>query len=176
MEEWKNIKNYEGLYQVSNKGRIKALPRTWKCTNGGTRSHEEIILSQANGTKGYKLVHLSKNGISKTYKVHRLVAEAFIPNTNNLPQINHKDECKENNSVENLEWCTNEYNNRYGNRILKSSKAVYQYSINNELIKKYNSVSDAARLNNYNSIGNISNCCLGLKKTYKGYKWSYKPL
>lgn len=156
MEEWKDIKGYKGLYQVSNEGRVKSLYREWACRNGGKRSHDEMLLSQANGTKGYKLVHLCKDGGDKTFKVHRLVAEAFLPESpDNLPQINHKDECKSNNSIENLEWCTNEYNNRYGTRILKSSKPVYQYTINNELINKYDSVSDAARLNKYSSIGNI---------------------
>ena len=176
MEIWKDIKGYEGLYQVSNEGRIKSLPRKWVAANGGTRSHNGIILAQANGTKGYKVVNLAKDGSSKTYKVHRLVAEAFIDNPKHYPMINHKDECKDNNFVENLEWCDNAYNIRYGNRTKKSSKVVYQFTLDGQLLKQYDSASDAARLNNYSSIGNISSCCLGLMKTYKGYKWSYKPL
>ena len=100
-EVWKPIEGYEDKYLISNTGKVKSLYRN-------------IILKPKTDKDGYKEVSLHKNGKSKTKKIHRLVAYAFIPNPNNLPQVNHKNENKENNHVENLEWCTSEYNNNYG--------------------------------------------------------------
>jgi hypothetical protein len=189
MEIWRDIKGYEGLYQVSNKGRVKALKRTWKCGKNGctTRTSDECIMSLCNGTKGYKIIRLQSNGKRETLKVHRLVAEAFIPNPNNLPQVNHKDECKSNNFVENLEWCDNKYNVNYGtsidrmrNKMIngKTSKTVYQYTLDGELVAIYPSTAEAKRQNPTYSQGNIIGCCGNRygRKTYKGYKWSYEPL
>mgnify|MGYP002679946246 CR=1 FL=1 len=113
-EVWKDIKGYEGLYQVSNLGRVRSL-------NYG-RSGETKLLKQGT-TNGYKRVFLYKNGKGKNYFVHRLVAMAFIPNPNNLPIINHKDEDSSNNNVNNLEWCTQEYNLNYGTRNERASKS-----------------------------------------------------
>lgn len=107
IEEWKDVPNYEGLYQVSNLGRIKSL----RDKNGKAR---EKILKLKLSKFGYYQICLCKNGKQKWYFVHRLVALAFIPNPNNLPQINHIDENKTNNYVENLEWCTSKYNSNYG--------------------------------------------------------------
>ena len=101
MEEWKDIKGYEGLYQISNKGRVKSLYNKSKILRPGKR-------------KGYFFVWLYKNKKRKQYSIHRLVAEHFLLNPDNLPVVNHKDENKLNNNVENLEWCTVEYNNNYG--------------------------------------------------------------
>ena len=109
-EEWRPIKDYEGLYEVSNMGRVKSLKR--HDTLG--REKEEKILALANDRLGYKMVSLCKDGKRTMYKVHRLVAIAFIPNPDNLPIINHKDENKSNNNVCNLEWCTYKYNSNYG--------------------------------------------------------------
>ena len=117
MEEWKDIKNYEGLYQISSLGRVKSLPKE---RNNGINN--EIILKQCTDKKGYKRVNLYKNKKSTRVLVHRLVAEAFLNNPNNYPLINHKDENPNNNKVENLEWCTYKYNNNYGNRAKKFSK------------------------------------------------------
>ena len=117
MEEWKDIKNYEGLYQISSLGRVKSLPKE---RNNGINN--EIILKQCTDKKGYKRVNLYKNKKSTRVLVHRLVAEAFLNNPNNYPLINHKDENPSNNKVENLEWCTYKYNNNYGNRAKKFSK------------------------------------------------------
>jgi hypothetical protein len=113
MEEWRDIKGYEGLYQVSNLGRVKSLSRTIERSKYGSIFVSEKILS-TNSTKGYLYVSLCKCGKQKRVRVHRLVAEAFIPNQDNLPEVNHKDENKENNAVSNLEWCTNKYNCNYG--------------------------------------------------------------
>lgn len=108
-ETWCDVFGYEGLYQVSNLGRVKALEKridSGKCH----RTWKEHFLAFAIDRKGYFRVSLSKNGCSKTYKVHRLVAEAFIPNPNLLPQVNHIDGNKENNVVDNLEWCSQSEN------------------------------------------------------------------
>lgn len=102
MEEWKNVIGYEGLYEVSNIGNVRNVRRN--------------TLLRLSKTKGYIQVYLYKNGVKTGLKVHRLVAEAFIPNPDNLPQVNHKDENKMNNRVENLEWCTAKYNSNYGHR------------------------------------------------------------
>lgn len=113
MEEWKDIKGYEGLYQISNKGRVKSL--------GNNKSRKEKIRDGKIDNNGYKRIGLCKNGKEKKYKIHRLVAQAFLPNPDNLPVVNHKDENKLNNNVENLEWCTQEYNCNYGSRNEKIS-------------------------------------------------------
>ena len=113
MEIWKDIEGYEGLYQISNKGRVKSL--------GNNKNRKEKILSCKPNNKGYLRVNLYKNGKKKHFSVHRLVAIAFIPNPNNLLEVNHKDENKENNHVKNLEWCTSEYNNNYGTHNERSS-------------------------------------------------------
>lgn len=116
MEEiWKDIKGFEGLYQVSNKGNVKSLKRIIVRKNSSNLSVRERILKTRPNHKGYDLVHLSKHSKEKVFAVHRLVAETFIPNPCNLPQVNHKDENKKNNCVDNLEWCTNKYNVNYNN-------------------------------------------------------------
>lgn len=117
-EIWKDIKGYEGLYQISNKGRIKALEKisTIKSNNsfnGSKRVWSEHILQSQLQKDGYIKACLYKDNKRKTVKVHRLVAEAFIDNPDNLPLVNHKDECKSNNNVENLEWCDYSYNVQY---------------------------------------------------------------
>ena len=174
MEEWKDIEGYEGLYQVSNEGRVKSI-----------KHKKEKILKKQNGTKNYQIIRVYKNGIGKTLKVHRLVAEAFINNPDNLPQVNHKDEDKTNNTVENLEWCNNKYNGRYGTRDERVStsltnrkdlsKKVYQYTLDGKLVGIYPSASEAARNTSFNQ-GDISTCCRGEAKKHKGYIWSYYPL
>ena len=102
MEEWKNIIGYEGLYEVSNMGNVRNVRRN--------------TLLRFSKNQGYIQVYLYKNGIRTGFKVHRLVALTFIPNPDNLPQVNHKDEDKTNNSVDNLEWCDHKYNINYGHR------------------------------------------------------------
>ena len=111
MEEWRAVPGYEGLYEVSSYGRVKSLKR-YKSNNGGIPLIKERILKPYNDKKGYLNVRLR----NKNFKVHRLVAQAFIPNPNNLPQVNHKNEDKSDNRVDNLEWCTAKYNNTYGTR------------------------------------------------------------
>ena len=123
-EVWIDIDSYEGLYQISNLGRVRRLPKIiTDVSQGGVRKRlfDGRILSQSFAGCGYKSVMLSKDGCVKRHNVHRLVAQAFIPNPNNLPEINHLDEDKTNNCVDNLEWCTPKYNSNYGNRNKKIS-------------------------------------------------------
>ena len=122
MELWKDIQGYEGYYQVSNEGRVKSLERDveWR---GTIRHQSERILKESTHNRGYKRVRLC-DGKSNIKLVHRLVAEAFIPNPNNYPMINHKDENPSNNRVENLEWCTAQYNNTYNDRHIKCAAKI----------------------------------------------------
>lgn len=121
-EEWREIEGYEGLYQVSNLGRVKSLARVVMRINGVLLSVKERILKFRLDNGGYVRVCLSKDGVEIGYSVHRLVAMAFIDNPLNLPEVNHKDENKKNNSVDNLEWCTSLYNNNYGSHNENHSK------------------------------------------------------
>ena len=123
IEVWKTIKDYPD-YMVSNTGKVKSLDRYLKQPKSGFRKKEGRILSPMINKKGYPYVHLSKDGKSVSKRIHRLVAEAFIPNPDNLPIVNHKDEDKTNNHVSNLEWCTNKYNSNYGNRCQNISKTI----------------------------------------------------
>lgn len=128
MEEiWKDIAGYEGLYQVSNLGRVKSLDRTVQYFRNGkleTKIFKSKIMKQNYTSAGYLMIYLRKDGKDKYNAVHRLVAQAFIPNPNNLPCVNHKDEVKDNNSVNNLEWCTHIYNCNYGTAIERMRKKV----------------------------------------------------
>jgi len=112
IEEWRPIEGYEGLYDVSSYGRVRSLDR-YDNRNCFRKGH---ILKQSNDGRGYMSIVLCLNGIFKRYLIHRLVAQTFIPNPDNLPQVNHKDENKSNNRIENLEWCNQKYNNDYGSR------------------------------------------------------------
>ena len=117
MEIWKDIEGFEGSYQVSNFGNVKSLPKLVYVSNPkftGYRQTKERLLKSGKTKMGYKLVILRKDNKSKSVYVHRLVAKAFIPNPNNLPEVNHKDENPLNNDVNNLEWCTHSYNGNYG--------------------------------------------------------------
>ena len=178
-EIWKDIKDYEGLYQVSNLGRVKSLARKSKHSRGYIAYYKEKILAPAS-IKGYLVVNLSKDGSNKRYYIHRLVASAFIPNPDNLPEVNHIDENKMNNSVENLEWCNHSYNSNHGTRAERISKA----NTNNIKISKsvlcvetgiiYASVHEAGRQMNLD-FSQIATVCRGYRnrKTYAGYHWKY---
>ena len=133
--------------------------------------------------KGYYSIVMYRDGESKTYTIHRLVALAFIPNPDNLPEVNHKDECKTNNNVSNLEWCSKSYNINYGTRNERCgekhlnrkdlSKPVKQFKKDGVFIKEYPSMMEVERQTGYiNSY--ISNCCKGRRKSAYGYIWKYK--
>lgn len=119
-EVWKDVKGYEGLYQVSNLGRVRSLDHI--DTLG--RHRKERILAGGLGSEGYLTIILCRDGKHKTHIIHRLVAQAFLDNSDNLPQVNHKDEDKTNNVVSNLEWCTAAYNMNYGTRNKRARKAI----------------------------------------------------
>ena len=174
MEIWKDIEGYEGLYQVSNQGRVKSLER--KVDNGHCiRTVPERILKPNKTKKGYQLVNLWKEGKIKRMSVHRLVAKAFLPNPENLPQVNHKDENPSNNHVDNLEWCDARYNINYGSRtermIEKQSKPVQQFTIDGSFVREWLSTNEAGR-NGFHQ-GNICDCCNGNRKQHKGFLWQY---
>lgn len=173
MEIWKDIEGYEGRYQVSNLGRVKSLAKTIDVGGKTKRFQPERVLKPSKGVKGYLLVALYKNKRSKMKRVHRLVAEAFIPNPQKMPSVNHKDENKENNKAENLEWCTHKYNNLYGTRLKKVSKPILQLNSNGELLKEWESGKKAMRELKI-SDASISQCCKGIRKTAGGFKWEYK--
>lgn len=122
-EIWKPVVGFEGYYEVSNKGKVMSLDRIITCKAGGTYVKKGKMLKLHN-SRGYVDVHLVRGDKTQTVKVHRLVADAFIPNPNNLPEINHKDEVRNNNDVNNLEWCTKKYNMNYGTRNERAGKAI----------------------------------------------------
>ena len=166
-EIWKTIEDYPN-YMVSNMGRVKSL--------GNDKTRKEKILKSCKCRGGYVMVNLYKDGKKKYLTIHRLVASAFLNNPDNLPQINHIDEDKTNNRVENLEYCTAEYNSNYGThneRIAKSlSIPILQFSFDGEFIKKWDNTMDVQReLGIYQS--NISSCLKGKRKTAGGYIWKY---
>ena len=122
VEIWKDIENYEGLYQVSNFGRVRSLDRVVRRNKGFGLCKGRVLKPRL--PAGYCQVSLCKQNNVSQFLVHRLVAEAFVPNPDNLPQVNHKDEVKTNNRADNLEWCTPEYNCNYGNHNKKLSEAL----------------------------------------------------
>lgn len=123
----KSVKGYEGYYEVDQFGRVFSVDRVISVNDNGRQYNKPLKAKQMKQhmhTNGYKVVSLTKDGKSKGLFVHRIVAEAFIENPNNLPMVNHKDEDRTNNFVENLEWCTVAYNNTYGNAQKKKAKKL----------------------------------------------------
>lgn len=172
MEEiWKPVVGYENLYDVSNIGRVKSLERI---LTDGRIWKERILKPEIN--HDYLRVRLCDGKYKKHKRIHILVAQAFIPNPDNLPEVNHKDENKQNNYINNLEWCTSEYNSNYGNCKLKIAKKlakpIAQYTLGDELIKEFKSISDASRKTGYN-IAPLSNCCNNKCEIAYGYKWKF---
>lgn len=159
-EIWKDIKNYEGLYQISNLGKIKSFSR-------GENSNKEKILKLKYDKYGYMCIDLWKNKSVKTFKVHRLVAQAFIPNPHNYPVVNHKNKMRDDNIVDNLEWCTIKYNCQYS-----KAKAVLQCDLNGNVIKRWDCIREASRKLKICN-GDICKCCKKKKNTCGGFLWKY---
>ena len=160
MEEWRDIKGYEGLYQISNKGGVKSL-----------HNKKEKILKPFKSNNNYLSINLYKNNKLKTYLIHRLVAEAFLPNPDNLPVVNHKDENKLNNNVENLEWCTYYYNNKYGTRVEKVTKKI-ECVETGEIFMGYKDIIDKM-FDGKGYPSRISMCCTGKRKSAYGYHFKF---
>ena len=162
-EVLKPIKGYEGIYDISNKGRVYSV-RTRK------------YLKSKPNTRGYMQVDLCVNGIHKMAFVHRLVADAFLDNPHGYPQVNHKDENILNNQADNLEWCTPLHNLLYGTRVERivqhHKKAVEQLDMIGNVIRRFESLADAEKLCGYNH-ANISNCCNGKIKSAYGFRWRF---
>ena len=176
-EVWKDVHGFEEAYQVSNFGRIKRKERT----DSNNRTHKERIMSPSMYSNGYMNVELRMNNKKRRTSVHRLVAEAFIDNPLNLPQINHKDENKANNHVSNLEWCTAQYNIRYNdgvkrrrNTAILKSNVVCKYNMKGEFIEKFDCATDAAISVN-GKCSEIVSCCHHRPHSlsYKGYMWRF---
>lgn len=178
MEVWKDISGYEGYYQISNLGKIRSLDRYANVCGGGKRLVKGRNLKPAKCTNGYYEIHLHCKGERKVLLLHRAVAETFLDNPMNYPEVNHKDEDPANNRADNLEWCTSKYNANYGTRnermmIGRETKPVIQYNKNGIFVKRWDCMMDACR--EYNAdISSMIRVCKGKQKTCKGYIWKYE--
>lgn len=184
-EVWKQIKGYEGIYEVSSYGRVRSMEHKAR-HKSRTGNEFQVTYKGRNRSlwtdkQGRKYLNVKCNGKMKSFRVHRLVAEAFIPNPDNLPFVNHKDENPSNNRVENLEWCTHEYNVRYGTAImrmrntqLKRANAVLQLDKDGNVLGKYLSLERAADAMGCDTqlikrvCDNKPHCL-----TAKGYRWQW---
>ena len=194
---WKDIKGYEGIYQISDTGQVRSLSRYVKCRNG-VREVKSKILTPVNVGGGYKQVSLCQHSKCKRALLHRLIAEAFIPNPDNLPCINHKDGNPSNNAIDNLEWCTYGYNSNYyickerqrlhmleryqnDTKFLddckkrldkwhnRCKKKVCQIDLNNNLVKIWDSTTATAK---DGFIPNdVGQCANHKRNTHHGFKW-----
>lgn len=179
MEIWRDIKNYEGLYSVSNYGNVKSV-------------RKNALLKNNICGKGYACVCLCVNKDRVFYRIHRLVADAFLPNPTNLPQVNHKDENKTNNYVHinedgsidyeksNLEWCTAKYNSNYGSKATgnkrcgaRKTREIEQYGQNGQYIKTWSNAQSVEKELGFRH-ENILRACKGIYKQSNGYLWAFK--
>jgi len=168
-EIWKDIKGFESMYQVSNQGNVRSL-RAYAKKRGR-------LLALRTNYSGYIQTDLCKNSKKYTFRVNRLVAEAFIPNPHHYPQVNHIDENKKNNDVSNLEGCTAKYNCNYGNKTKYAGKKiseshkkkVVQISKSGMIVKIWTSIKEAQQ----HGFNNISACCSHKRRTSSGYRWEY---
>lgn len=190
-EIWKDLPNFEELYEISNLGNVRRKERTLKAFN-----RYRICSKKLKGQdlkkrelRGYYSVGLWKDGKMHNKTIHRLVAKAFIPNPNNLPVVNHIDGNKKNNRVDNLEWCTYSHNAKEAYRLnlinmsqkhietarqlgINSRKKIVQKDLEGNVIKVFSSGLQASRITGI-SQGNISQCCSKKRKSIGGYLWEY---
>lgn len=187
-EIWKDIEGYEGLYQVSTKGRVKSLDysvQRWRVQQMETVHFKGRFLKSLILRNGYLGVQLHNFGKRKPriYRIHQLVAKAFIPNPNNYPQVNHKDENITNNCVENLEWCTQEYNNAYGTGRIRGAitnrkrrgtlnRRVVQMTLDDKEIAVHESCTFAEKATGV-SKGSIHRVCVGKGHHAGGFHWKF---
>lgn len=192
-EIWKDVKGYEGSYMVSDLGNVKSLDRRIGCAYGATRILPGRPMKQYTNDRYPKIGISDSNGDPKLVYVHRLVAEAFVENPNGYLEVNHKDENKQNNNAENLEWCDRQYNNTYGTKIERQVKSmdyvsmglavsktkrlvrydgVFQMDLNGNIIEQWNKMKEAGDSLGISYYG-ISNCCRGMAETSGGYRWMY---
>ena len=178
-EVWRPVKGYEGIYEVSNIGKVKSCERIVIRSNGRKINFPEKIMKPSINHKGYEVIDLRKNGKRECGFVHRLVGKAFIENPNNKKQINHKNGIKTDNDVRNLEWVTNQENmiHAYKNGLKDNKKAsesrkrkIDQLTLEGDFIKSYNSINDATK---YTNAKNISGVCRGVRNKSGGFKWRY---
>ena len=171
-EEWRDVAGYEGLYQVSNQGRVKSLERK-DCLG---RTVKERILKSRTNRYGYMEVNLCADGKRKMLKVHRLVCQAFHDNPDNKPEVNHVNEDKTDNRACNLEWSTRRENNNHGTRNTRTAKAlskpVGQYTLDGELVKIWPSTAEVERQTGF-SQGHICKAANGKFKQVYGFIWKY---
>lgn len=183
-EEWRDVVGYEGLYKVSNKGNVKIVDRYDVRKDRWGNNIKYHVKSKIKKTclnnKGYCMISLTKNNKTKTFLVHRLVAQMFVDNPNNYTEVNHIDENKENNECNNLQWCDRKYNNNYGKqdkecRRVTSKwrmKKVKQFDLNGNLINTFDGIRIAEEKTNIDN-RNIIKCCKNKVKTSGGYVWKY---
>lgn len=157
------IIGYEGLYEISNTGKVRSCKRN-------------LLLKQNDDGRGYLFVNLCRDGKAKSTKVHRLVATHFLENPGGLRDVNHKDENKHNNLFSNLEWVSHQDNINHGTRNLRAnntkSKEVYQFTKDGELVAKFRNGYEAQEVTKIKE-SSISACCNGRRKTAGGFKWSF---
>lgn len=183
-EKWYDIYGFENLYQISSFGRVMALDRITG-TKSYARRRKNLILKQAIDKDGYCKVGLSKNGIQKTFSVHRLLLISVYGYKKGKPYVNHKNGIKNCNHIENLEWCTQSENKKhaFATGLQKSmvglesasAKKIVQYNMDNSLIKEWDSIMDVERGLGFKNSA-ISRCCLGGRPTAYGFKWKHKQI
>lgn len=188
MEEvWRWIKGYENMYQISNFGKVRSVDRFVYCEVSPNKLQHVAgkTLKIKTDKKGYSVVYLSKDGKQKVGKIHRLVAQMFIPNPNNLPQVNHKDGCKSNNHVDNLEWCTNSYNQKHAwasglqpsyeesNGRGRPARPVAMLDLlTRSVLRTFETLASAGRETGINQY-NIRSVCIGTRNQAGGYGWKF---
>ena len=178
MEEiWKSINETNGYYEISNLGNVRTIDRYARVCGGGKRLVNGKPIKPMICSNGYLELQASVEGKRRIFMIHRLVAQYFIPNPNNLPEVNHKDENPQNNCADNLEWCTPKYNCNYGTRNQRCwdkviKKPVKQLSLDGKIIKQYISATEAQKCTGVDRT-QISRVCKGKNITAGGYKWEY---